>query len=275
MRKLLSASLFVLALAVSTPMTVAQAPMPMGPAQTTYVASAQIDVMKLLPPPPALQSEEQKRDLDKLLAIQKARTPADEQRALADATSGTFGFADVLGPKFTAAAAPKLALLMEKVRGDGAAVENVGKDNWKRARPFETSKDIRAVGDLPKGHSYPKRQFDRRLPDRNRARQHGTREERCAVRARARSRRQPSRAWRALSDRCRSRTAPGDCNCNGPVSEFDIPRGFHRGESRAAACTGAVSDFFGAGGFAEPAWRELVAGTAFVPAASTAARLER
>jgi len=36
-----------------------------------------------------------------------------------------------------------------------------------------------------------------------------------------------------------------------------------------------VSDFFGAGGFAEPAWRELVAGTAFVPAASTAARLER
>ena len=155
MRKLLSASLFVLALAVSTPMTVAQAPMPMGPAQTTYVASAQIDVMKLLPPPPALQSEEQKRDLDKLLAIQKARTPADEQRALADATSGTFGFADVLGPKFTAAAVPKLALVVEKVRGDGAAVENVGKDNWKRARPFETSKDIRAVGDLPKGHSYP------------------------------------------------------------------------------------------------------------------------
>jgi acid phosphatase (class A) len=155
MRKLLSASLVVLALAVSTPMSVAQAPMPMGPAQTSYVASAQVDVMKLLPPPPALQSQEQKRDLDELLAIQKARTPAQEQRALADATSGTFGFADVLGPKFTAAAAPKLALLIDKVRGDGAAVENAGKDNWKRPRPFETSKDIRAVGDLPKGSSYP------------------------------------------------------------------------------------------------------------------------
>jgi acid phosphatase (class A) len=111
--------------------------------------------MKLLPPPPALQSEEQKRDLDELLAIQKTRTSAQEQRALADATSGTFGFADVLGPKFTAAAVPKLALLMDKVRGDGAAVENAGKDSWKRPRPFETSKDIRAVGDLPKGSSYP------------------------------------------------------------------------------------------------------------------------
>ncbi len=146
MRKLLSASLVVLALAVSTQMTVAQAPMLMGPAPTTYVASAQVDVMK---------SQEQKRDLDELLAIQKTRTPAQEQRALADATSGTFGFADVLGPKFTAAAVPKLALLMDKVRGDGAAVENAGKDNWKRPRPFETSKDIRAVGDLPKGSSYP------------------------------------------------------------------------------------------------------------------------
>jgi acid phosphatase (class A) len=155
MRKVLSASLVVLALAVSTQMTVAQAPMLMGPAPTTYVASAQVDVMKLLPPPPALQSQEQKRDLDELLAIQKTRTPAQEQRALADATSGTFGFADVLGPKFTAAAVPKLALLMDKVRGDGAAVENAGKDNWKRPRPFETNKDIRAVGDLPKGSSYP------------------------------------------------------------------------------------------------------------------------
>jgi acid phosphatase (class A) len=155
MRKLLSASLVVLALAVSAQMTAAQAPMLMGPAPTTYVTSAQVDAMKLLPPPPALQSEEQKRDLDELLAIQKTRTPAQEQRALADATSGTFGFADVLGAKFTAAAVPKLALLMDKVRGDGAAVENAGKDNWKRPRPFETSKDIRAVGDLPKGSSYP------------------------------------------------------------------------------------------------------------------------
>jgi acid phosphatase (class A) len=155
MRNFLSAPLFVLVIAVSSQMTVAQTPAPMAPAQTTYVTPAQVDLMKLLSPPPVLQSQEQKRDLDELLAIQKARTPAQEQRALADAASGTFGFADVLGPKFTAAAVPKLALLMEKVRGDGAAVENAGKDNWKRPRPFETSKDIHAVGDLPKSSSYP------------------------------------------------------------------------------------------------------------------------
>jgi acid phosphatase (class A) len=108
-----------------------------------------------LPPPPTLQSQEQKRDLDELLAIQKVRTTAQEQRALADATAGTFGFADVLGQKFTAAALPKLALLMDRVRGDGAAIENIGKDNWKRPRPYETSNEIQAVGKLPKGSSYP------------------------------------------------------------------------------------------------------------------------
>jgi acid phosphatase (class A) len=155
MRKPFSASLLFLALFVSMQGASAQILSPMGPAQSAYVTSAQVDTMKLVPPPPAPQSEEQKQDIDKLLAIQKARTPAQEQRALADATSGTFGFADVLGPRFTATALPKLALLMDKVRGDGAAVENAGKDNWKRPRPFETSKDIHAVGDLPKSSSYP------------------------------------------------------------------------------------------------------------------------
>jgi acid phosphatase (class A) len=155
MQKLFPASLLVLALIAPAQLSVAQAPMPIEPAQPTYVTSAQVDVMKLLPPPPALQSEEQTRDLDKLLAIQKVRTRAQEQRALADATADTFGFADVLGPMFTAAALPKLAHFMDKVRGDGAAIENIGKEHWKRPRPFETSKEIQIVGNPPAGSSYP------------------------------------------------------------------------------------------------------------------------
>lgn len=155
MQKFFQRSLLVLALTAPAQLSVAQALKPMEPAQPTYVTSAQVDVMKLLPPPPPLQSEEQNRDLDELLAIQKLRTPAQEQRALGDAMTDTFGFADVLGPKFTAAALPKLAHLMDKVRGDGATIESIGKDNWKRPRPFETSKEIHAVGNLPEGGSYP------------------------------------------------------------------------------------------------------------------------
>jgi acid phosphatase (class A) len=152
MNKPVSVSLILLALSAAVQPSAAQNLSPMAPPQPAYVTVAQVDVMKLVPAP---QSEEQQRDIEKLLAIQKTRTPQQEQHALADATSGTFGFADVLGPKFTATATPKLALLMDKIRGDGAAVENAGKDNWKRPRPFETSKDIHAVGDLPKSSSYP------------------------------------------------------------------------------------------------------------------------
>jgi acid phosphatase (class A) len=156
MRKILSTSFVLVALVVSAGTALAQPAPQMGrPAPAAYVSPEQLDVMKLLPPPPALQSQDQKRDLDELLTIQKTRTPAQEQRAVADAASGAFGFAEVLGPKFTAAGVPKLAALLTRVRGNGAALENLGKDNWKRPRPYETSKDIRPVGDLPNGSSYP------------------------------------------------------------------------------------------------------------------------
>jgi hypothetical protein len=54
MHKLLRASLLVFALTAPAQMTVAQAPMPIEPAQASYVTSAQVDVMKLLPPPPGI-----------------------------------------------------------------------------------------------------------------------------------------------------------------------------------------------------------------------------
>lgn len=155
MCKSIPLSLLLLALAVPHHPAAAQVPAPMAPPQSAYGTVEKVDAMKLLPPPPAAQSPEHRRDLEGLLAIEKARTPQQEQRALADATSGAFAFADVLGPKFTAAALPKLALLLDRVRGDGAAVENAGKDNWKRPRPYEASTDVHALGDLPKNSSYP------------------------------------------------------------------------------------------------------------------------
>jgi acid phosphatase (class A) len=146
MRKPLRSALIVLALIVAAPAIAAEA---------TYVTPDTVDLTKLLAAPPSLQSEEQKRDLAELLAVQKVRTPAQEQRALADATAGTFGFADVLGANFTAERLPKLAALFGKIRGDANVGFSAGKDNWNRARPYETSREVNAVGDLPKSSSYP------------------------------------------------------------------------------------------------------------------------
>jgi hypothetical protein len=53
MLKSFSPSLIFLALTLSVPMAVAQAPGPMAAPLTGYVRPGQVDIMKLLPPPPA------------------------------------------------------------------------------------------------------------------------------------------------------------------------------------------------------------------------------
>jgi acid phosphatase (class A) len=128
---------------------------PAPAAEATYVTPDQVDITKLLAPPPALRSDEQARDLNELLAVQKARTPQRAERALADARAGTFGYAEILGPKFTAEQLPKLAALFEKIRGDANVAFSAGKDTWNRPRPYETSSEVNVVGDLLKSSSYP------------------------------------------------------------------------------------------------------------------------
>jgi len=87
--------------------------------------------------------------------VQKIRTSAQAERALADATAGTFGFADVLGPNFNAQRVPMTAALFDRIRGDSAVAFSAGKEVWNRPRPFEVSTDVNPVGDRPGGSSYP------------------------------------------------------------------------------------------------------------------------
>jgi acid phosphatase (class A) len=124
-------------------------------AEATFVTPDRFDLTKLLAPAPAPDSEQQKRDLAAVLAVQRTRTLAQSERALADATAGLFGFADVLGPNFNAQSVPAVAALFDKVRGDAAVAFSAGKDAWNRPRPFVVSTEVDAVGDRPSGSSYP------------------------------------------------------------------------------------------------------------------------
>jgi acid phosphatase (class A) len=146
MRKAFWPSLFILILTMAGPVAAAEA---------TYVTPDRVDLTKLLPPTPTPDSAQQKRDLADVLAVQQARTQAQGERALYDATAGTFGFADVLGPNFTAEKLPTVAAFFGKVRGDGAVAFSAGKDVWNRPRPYEVSKEVKPLGDLPGGSSYP------------------------------------------------------------------------------------------------------------------------
>ena len=124
-------------------------------AEATFLAPGHPDLTKLLAPPPAPSSMEQYGDLAGVLALQKTRTSGQTQQALADDTAGTFGFADVLGPSFSAERLPKVAALFEKIRGDAVVVANAGKDTWNRPRPYTVSTAVEPVGEKPSGSSYP------------------------------------------------------------------------------------------------------------------------
>jgi acid phosphatase (class A) len=128
---------------------------PAAAAEATYVTPDRFDLTKLVAPAPAPDSEQQKRDLAVVLAVQKSRTSAQAERALADATAGTFGFADVLGPNFNVQSVPLTAALFDKIRGDAAVAFSAGKSAWNRPRPFEVSTEVDPVGDRPGGSSYP------------------------------------------------------------------------------------------------------------------------
>jgi acid phosphatase (class A) len=128
---------------------------PAAAAEATFVTPDRFDLTTILPPAPAPDSEQQKRDLAAVLEVQNTRTAVQSDRALADATAGTFGFADVLGPKFNAQDAPKVGALFDKLRGDAVVAFQAGKGVWNRPRPFVVSTEIDPLGDKPDGSSYP------------------------------------------------------------------------------------------------------------------------
>ncbi len=128
---------------------------PAATAEATFVTPDRFDLTTILPPAPAPDSVQQKLDLAAVLEVQKTRTAVQSERALADATAGTFGFADVLGPRFNAQDVPKVAALFDKLRGDAVVAFRAGKGVWNRPRPFVVSTEIHPLGDKPDGSSYP------------------------------------------------------------------------------------------------------------------------
>jgi acid phosphatase (class A) len=124
--------------------------------EEVYIPPERLVCARLLAPPPALDSSEQKQDMDTVAALQRQRTPAQEAQVRADAEYSVFRFADVLGPQaFTSEKLPATARLFKKVKRDVSAILAPAKATWNRPRPFVTNPDIHPCVDPPKGDSYP------------------------------------------------------------------------------------------------------------------------
>jgi acid phosphatase (class A) len=113
---------------------------------------ATVVVENLRPPLPG--SPEELADRQAALTLQANRTPARVALAQSDRPLDIYSaYGSVLGPRFTAAATPKLKALIDRVNQDTRAAANRPKEIFKRPRPPKVDPNVQNCLELPEGGS--------------------------------------------------------------------------------------------------------------------------
>ncbi|MFK0163748.1 phosphatase PAP2 family protein [Rhizobium sp. NPDC090279] len=121
-----------------------------------FADAKEINLLNLLPPPPANDSAQMKAELGEILTIQVTRTPEAAARAVADAEENVWRFSDVIdNPKFTKENLPKFSAFFDRIVETEGAVVDPAKDVWKRPRPHLYSDLVKPIVPLSKSGSYP------------------------------------------------------------------------------------------------------------------------
>jgi acid phosphatase (class A) len=125
--------------------------------EPAYVATQQVDLAKLLPPPPLPESAQQKQDLDGVLRAQQTRSPEQADQAVKDNGVSLQQIVDhTFGASLSPDRVPKLTALFDRTIGDVRAIFFAAKDVWNRPRPFVVDPDeVHAIGERPASGSYP------------------------------------------------------------------------------------------------------------------------
>jgi acid phosphatase (class A) len=120
-----------------------------------FIPSGAIDVKTVVPPPPPAGSVAALADLETVLQVQAARTPADVAWAKLVEKDDAFDNASVLGPWFTKENLPLTAELLKRVTADSAVVSRSLKGLYARPRPPLTEPTVHPCVELPDSGSYP------------------------------------------------------------------------------------------------------------------------
>ena len=125
-----------------------------------FTDNKEVNLLNLLPNPPAQDSAKTKAELEAVFTTQNTRTPAEAAQASADATENVWRFADVINdPKFKAESLPKFSAFFDRVVETEGAVVDPAKDVWKRPRPHMVDPRIKPIvkpstsGSYPSGHT--------------------------------------------------------------------------------------------------------------------------
>lgn len=121
-----------------------------------FLPVEEIDVRRLLPPPPAPDSLVQQAELTVLYQLQLNRTPAQVKRAHEIQEEDLFSFgAEIFGSWFTAANLPKTTTFFKAAGDDFYAINRASKSLWKRPRPPFADARIQPCVEFSDSPSYP------------------------------------------------------------------------------------------------------------------------
>jgi len=89
-----------------------------------------------------------------VVSISKACSTNDIARAFSEKKFSVFTFAPAVGAFLAPGRLPQTEAFFESVQQDAATVADLGKDRWKRPRPYTVVTNL-AAGKLEKSYSYP------------------------------------------------------------------------------------------------------------------------
>jgi len=119
-----------------------------------YLAPGKPDAATVLTPPPLLGSAEQIADMETVHVVFHFASSNDMAAAYGEKKFSVFNFTAAVGPFFIATNLPLTTAFFEKVQLDAEIVTDLGKDYFKRPRPYTTDPSL-ANGKLEKSFGYP------------------------------------------------------------------------------------------------------------------------
>jgi len=114
-------------------------------AEFNFLKPGQVELTKLVPPPPPLGSEAEKLDMAGVLEVQKTRTPQQSKRALEDNRLSIYVYDDVLGPNFKAVNLPVLDAFFKTLHADARILLMQTKDVMARKRPHLNNSEVKPL----------------------------------------------------------------------------------------------------------------------------------
>ncbi len=120
-----------------------------------YLQANSIRVEYLLPAPPTVGSEEQKTEIDALLAIQARRNDDQIKRFQAELKLDMTAFDGVLGPGFTPENLPKLGKLLKAAADESKVISVMAKALFQRKRPYWEDDRLKPLGEREEDCTYP------------------------------------------------------------------------------------------------------------------------